>query len=133
MSNSEHLSLFRSYLPCPNSELFIVCFVRFLICQGGFFLNFIIFFNRLTNRFDWFIRAIRIQHYFFWVILVSTPPCFDHISLIRTWNGAPFFYWSPYSSRNIISKFHNFPQPDGLVGSWFNRLVGLAYVERCFL
>ena len=27
----------------------------------------------------------------FWMILVSTPPCFDHISLIRTWNGAPFF------------------------------------------
>ena len=43
-----------------------------------------------------------------------------------------FFCWSPYSSGNIISKFHNFPQLDGLVGSWFNRLVGLACVERCF-
>ena len=93
MSNSEHLSLFRSYLPCPNSELFIVCFVGFLICQGGICPNFIIFSNRLTNRFDWFIRAIRIQHCFFvLVILVSTPPCFVHISLIRTWNGAPFFF-----------------------------------------
>ena len=28
--------------------------------------------------------------------------------------------------------FHNFRQPDGLVGSWFNRLVGLTCVERCF-
>ena len=28
---------------------------------------------------------------FFWVILTSTPPCFDHISLIQTYNGAPFF------------------------------------------
>ena len=27
---------------------------------------------------------------------------------------------------------HNFPQPDGLVGIWFNRLVGSACVERCF-
>ena len=36
MSNSEQLSLFRSYLPCPNSELFTVCFVGFLIFQGGF-------------------------------------------------------------------------------------------------
>ena len=43
-----------------------------------------------------------------------------------------FFFWSPYSSGNIISKFHNFSQPDGLVGIWFNRLVGLACVERCF-
>ena len=65
MSNSEHLSLFRSYLPCPNSELFTVCFVGFLICQGSIFQNFIIFVNRLTNRFDWFIRAIRIQQCFF--------------------------------------------------------------------
>ena len=63
---------------------------------------------------------------FFWVILVSTPPCFDHISLIQSWNGVPFFCWSPYSSGNIISKFHNFSQPDGLFGSWFNRIVGLA-------
>ena len=69
---------------------------------------------------------------FFWVILVSTPPCFDHISLIRTWMVHRFFFWSPYSSENIISKFHNFPQPDELVGNWFNRLVGLACVERCF-
>ena len=29
--------------------------------------------------------------FFFLVILVSTPPYFDHISLIRTWNGASFF------------------------------------------
>ena len=43
-----------------------------------------------------------------------------------------FFCWSPYSSENILSKFHNFPQPDGLVGIWFNRLVGPACVERCF-
>ena len=28
-----------------------------------------------------------------------------------------FFCWSPYSSGNILSKFHNFPQPDGLVQS----------------
>ena len=69
--------------------------------------------------------------HFFWVILVSTSLCFDHISLIRTWNGALFFL-SPYYSGNILSKFHNFPQPDGLVGIWFNRLVGLACVERCF-
>ena len=43
-----------------------------------------------------------------------------------------FFCWSSYSSGNILSKFHNFPQPDGLVGSWFNRLVRLACVKRCF-
>ena len=35
MSNSEHLSLFRSYFPCPNSESCAVCFVGFLIRQGG--------------------------------------------------------------------------------------------------
>ena len=23
---------------------------------------------------------------------MSTPPCFDHISLIQTWNGTPFFF-----------------------------------------
>ena len=69
---------------------------------------------------------------FFWVILVSTPPCFDHISLIRLWNSAPFFCWSSYSSGNIISKFHNIPQPDVLVGIWFNRLIGPACVESCF-
>ena len=43
-----------------------------------------------------------------------------------------FFCWSPYSSGHILSKFHNFPQPDGLVGIWFNWLVGPACVERCF-
>ena len=43
-----------------------------------------------------------------------------------------FFFWSPYSSGNILSKFHNFPKRDGLVGIWFNRLVGTACVERCF-
>ena len=43
-----------------------------------------------------------------------------------------FFCWSPYYSGNIISKFHNFPQSEGLLGSWFNRLIGLACVERCF-
>ena len=63
---------------------------------------------------------------------MSTPPCFNHISLIRTWNGEPFFFWFPYFSGNILSKFHNFPQPDGQFGIWFNRLVGLAFLERCF-
>ena len=43
-----------------------------------------------------------------------------------------FFCWSSYSSGNILYKFHNFPQSDGLVGSWFNRLVELTCVERCF-
>ena len=43
-----------------------------------------------------------------------------------------FFCWSPYSLENIISKFHNFPQQDELVGNMFNQLVGLACVERCF-
>ena len=93
-------------------------------------LKFLIFLNRLTNWFDWFIRVVRIQHCFFWVVLASTPPCFDHISLIRTWNCAPFFCWSPYSSGNILSKFHNFPQTGLLVGIRFNQLVGPACVER---
>ena len=39
MSNSEHLSLFRSYLPCSNLESCVVCFVGFLILQGGFFFK----------------------------------------------------------------------------------------------
>ena len=29
-----------------------------------FFKKFIIFVNHLTNRFDWFVGAVRIQHYF---------------------------------------------------------------------
>ena len=41
----------------------------------------------------------------------STWACFDHITLIRTWNRAPFFCWIPYSSGNIVSKFENFSQP----------------------
>ena len=47
--------------------------------------------HNFCQPFDWFIKAVRIRHCFFWVILVRTPPCFDHISLIQTWNGAPFF------------------------------------------
>ena len=39
---------------------------------------------------------------------MSTPPCFDHISLIRTWNGAPFFllvflFFREHSTK--VSKF----------------------------
>ena len=29
-----------------------------------FFFKFLILVNRLTNRFDWFIKAVRIQHCF---------------------------------------------------------------------
>ena len=35
----------------------------------------------------------------------STWAGFDHIFLIRTQNRAPFFLWTSYSSRNILSKF----------------------------
>ena len=38
----------------------------------------------------------------------SNRACFDHISLIQTWNRAPFFLWTPCSPRNILSKFQNF-------------------------
>ena len=89
MSNSEHLSLFRSYLPCPNSELFTVCFVGFLIFQGGICQNFIIFANRLTNRFDWFIRAIRIQHFFFFFF----GDFGEHSSLFRSYLPHPDLEW----------------------------------------
>ena len=41
----------------------------------------------------------------------STWACFDHISLIQTQNYAPFFLWTPCSSRNILSKFQMFYQP----------------------
>ena len=49
------------------SELRIVHCLFFWIPYSPrrFMLKFIIFVNRLTNRFDWFIRAIRIQHCFF--------------------------------------------------------------------
>ena len=39
MPNSEHLSLFQSYLSYPNSKSCDVYFVGFLIFQGGFFLK----------------------------------------------------------------------------------------------
>ena len=81
------------------------------------------FFNHLTNRFDWFIGAVRIQHYFF--------SDFGEHSLFRSYLPHPnlelctdFFCWSPYFSGNIISKFHNFPLPARLVGIRFNQLSG---------
>ena len=46
----------------------------------------------------------------------STWACFDHISFIKTQNHAPFFFWIPYSSRNILSNFQNFL-------SWLNWLA----------
>ena len=64
MSNFEHLSLFRMYLLCPSLELFTVCFVGFLIRQGGLCQKFIILVNRLINRFDWFVDVVCIQHCF---------------------------------------------------------------------
>ena len=37
---------------------------------------------------------------------------FSHFSLIQAHNCAPFFFfWVPYSSRNILSNFENFSQP----------------------
>ena len=84
------------------------------------------FFNRLTNRFDLFIRVVRTQH------------CFlgdfgEHSFLFRSYlphkilELCNIFFWSPYSSGNIMSKFHNFPQPDRPVGIQFNRFVESAY------
>ena len=49
MSNSEHLSLFRSYLPCPNSESITVCFFRFLSLLGRFWK----FLRASLNDLDW--------------------------------------------------------------------------------
>ena len=54
MSNLEHLSLFRSYLPCPNSELFTVCFVRFLSLLGRFWK----FLRVSLNDLDWLENQI---------------------------------------------------------------------------
>ena len=54
MSNSEHLSLFRSYLPCLNSELITVCFVRFLSLLGRFWK----FLRISLNDMDWLENQI---------------------------------------------------------------------------
>ena len=63
----------------------------------------------------------------------------EHSSLFRSylphlnleWCTVFFFLVSLFFRENSI-KFHNFPQPNGLVGIWFNQLVGIACVERIF-
>ena len=48
-SNSNHLSLFLSYLPPPKSESHFVFFVGFLILQGIFYQIFKKFLSRLNQ------------------------------------------------------------------------------------
>ena len=127
LSSFDRISLVRT----QNRSLFVL--LDSLFAKDVFVKKFIIFFNRLTNRFDWFIRAIHIQHCFFFLGDFG-----EHSSLFRSYlphadlEWCTVFFWSPYSSGNILSKFHNFPQLDGLVGIWFNWLVVPACVERCF-
>ena len=54
---------------------------------------------------------------------------FSHISIIRTRNHVPIFLWTPYSLRNILSKFQIFCQSARLVG---NQFVGPACIEHWF-
>ena len=58
---------------------------------------------------------------------------FDHISLFRTRNHAPFFSWIPYSSRNILSNFQNFlpsVQPVAIRFGQFSRFIESAEVKH---
>ena len=41
-----------------------------------------------------------------------------------------FFFWFPYSSRNILSKFQKFSQSARLVGIRFNRFIESACIEH---
>ena len=123
--NTEHLGLFQSYLPHPNSESCTVFFYGLIVLQGIFFQNLKYFLNRLNQSPKFQFSQNSLEH----VWIQSTWACFDHISLIRTWNRALFFLWTPCSSRNILSKFQIFSRPTQPIG---NRFVGPACIEHWF-
>ena len=86
-------------------------FYGLLVLQGILFQNFKFFLNQLHRSPKFQFSQSSLDY----VWIRSTWACFDHISLIRTWNHIPFFLWTPCSSRNIISKFQFFSQPAQLV------------------
>ena len=43
-----------------------------------------------------------------------------------------FFSWTPYSSRNILSKFKKISQPDRLFGIRFNRFIESTCMKHWF-
>ena len=102
-SNTKHLGLFRSYLPHSNSESRTI-FYGLIIFQITLFQNLKFFLNQLDQSFS-SVRVHWSMYEFGALRLV-----FSHISLIRTRNRVPFFFWTPYSSRNIFSKFQIFSQ-----------------------
>ena len=129
-SRFEFIALGLVLIISPSSELRIAhhFFYGLIILQGTFCKNFKFF----LNQFDWFpefqfrhnsLKRVRIR---------STKACFDHISLIRPWNCAPFFLWTHYSSRNILPNFQKFSQSARPVGSRFNRFIELACMEHWF-
>ena len=91
-------------------------FVRFLILRGIFWCSFRIFLNRLDQLGTGSTGSSR-QPCF-----INTLYCFGRFSLIQARNWAPFFFfWIPYSSRNLLVKVQNFSQSVELVGNQFNR------------
>ena len=89
----------------PLSELGIeLCF---FCCISYSLRNILVNFEIFSQPFE------AVEHWFnmlCWAasVLENTSGCFSKFSLIRTRNRAPFFCWTPYSSRSILLKFHIF-------------------------
>ena len=47
----------------------------------------------------------------------------SHSSRLKIMRCFFFFFWIPYSSRNIMSNFQIFSQSAQLVGNWFSRII----------
>ena len=106
-SRFEFIALGLVLIISPSSEFRIMhhFFYGLIILQGTFRKNFKFF----LNRFDWFSEFQFRHNSFKRVQIQSTRACFDHISLIRPWNHAPFFLMdSLFFKENSIKISKNF-------------------------
>ena len=109
----------------PSFELGIVYhfFYGLLVLQGIFYQN-LKFFSQQVPK-------VSIQPEF-----IGTCLNLEHLGLFRSYLPHPnlesgtIFLWTPYSLRNILSKFKFFSQLARLVGNCFNQFVGPACIEH---